>query len=73
MTHVEFLGIMQYIGVAQKKMCRRTTSEFMFTRVPKSEAEFAEDIGHVKDTSILSTSHKRPLIFIKKKGNEKEM
>ena len=64
MTHVEFWGMMQYIGVAQKKMCRRTTSEFMFTRVPKSEAEFEEDIEYVKDTSIFSTSHKRPLTFI---------
>ena len=63
MTHVEFLGIMQYIGVAQKKMCRRTTSEFMFTRVPKLEAEFEEDIEYVKDTSIFSTSYKRPLFL----------
>ena len=62
MTHVECLGIMQYIGVAQKKMCRRTTSEFIFTRVQKSKTHFAEDIEFVKDTPIFSTS-KRPLIF----------
>ena len=45
-------------------MCRRTTSEFMFTCAQKSKTYFAEDIEFSKGTPIFSTS-KRPLIFIK--------
>ena len=67
MTHVEILGIMEYIGVAQKKKVSSHHLGIHVHACAEVQNTFREDIEFVKLEPlppIVSTS-KRPLIFIK--------